>query len=79
MKRPMTCRNGVSLLADYLEGVLAPGPRIALDTHVAGCPRCRRFVRSYVKTPALVREATAVSLPSRVAAALRRRLSGRRS
>lgn len=62
-----TCRSGVELLADYLEGVLAPDVRAALEEHVAGCPRCTAFVESYRRTPAILRTATDVTLPPDVA------------
>jgi anti-sigma factor RsiW len=58
-----TCQSGVELLMDYLEGVLAQDVRIALEQHVAGCARCLAFVDSYRRTPAILRNATAVSLP----------------
>jgi anti-sigma factor RsiW len=53
--------------------VLSAARRRAVDVHVAGCPRCRRFVTSYVATPRLVREATGEGMPD----ALRRRLRDR--
>jgi anti-sigma factor RsiW len=55
----MTCRSGVELLMEYLEGTLAPEPRAALETHVAGCPRCTAFLASYRETPRILREVTA--------------------
>ena len=58
-----TCQSGVELLIDYLEGVLEPDVRAALEQHVAGCPRCIAFVESYRRTPNVLRNATAVTLP----------------
>jgi anti-sigma factor RsiW len=71
--RDVTCRDGVAVLADYVDGALPAGRRRALDAHVAGCRRCQRFVKSYLATPRLVREATGERMPD----ALRRRLRDR--
>ena len=65
-----TCQSGLELLMDYLEGVLAPDLRARVEEHVAGCPRCVAFVESYRRTPAIVRNATAVALPPDLARAL---------
>jgi anti-sigma factor RsiW len=76
MKSEMTCREGVPLLIDYLEGVLGTRVRAALDRHVAGCRRCQGFVRSYVATPRILRTALREPMPRRAGLALRRRLAG---
>jgi anti-sigma factor RsiW len=67
---PVACVSGVELLIDYLEGVLSPETRAALDEHVAGCERCAAFVASYCETPRILRDATAAALPAEVEAAL---------
>jgi anti-sigma factor RsiW len=74
----LTCRDGVQYLMDYTEGVLDPALRRTLETHVAGCARCTAFVRSYTAVPAIVRQATSVSLSAAGQEALRRALSRRR-
>jgi len=74
---PVTCVSGVELLMDYLEGVLAPDVRAALDEHVAGCERCAAFVASYCETPRILREATASTLPADVEASLKQFLRTR--
>jgi anti-sigma factor RsiW len=76
MKSEMTCREGVPLLTDYLEGAVGSRVRAALDRHVAGCRRCQGFVRSYVATPRILRAALPEPMPRRVGLALRRRLAG---
>jgi anti-sigma factor RsiW len=78
--RDVTCANGVELLMEYLEGVLPAGPRLELETHVAGCPRCQAFIASYRETPGLIRNATSTTLPEEAArslSALLRSLRGR--
>ena len=56
--KPVTCEVGVERLMDYLEGELPRALRVALESHVAGCPLCRAFVASYRETPRIVRGAT---------------------
>jgi anti-sigma factor RsiW len=73
----LVCRSGVELLMDYLEGVLLPELRAALDEHVAGCQECAAFVESYRHTPRILREATTVTLPDEVEASLRAFLRAR--
>jgi anti-sigma factor RsiW len=74
---PVTCVSGVELLMDYLEGVLSPEVRAALDEHVSGCERCAAFVASYCETPRILREATATTLPGDVEASLQQFLRSR--
>jgi anti-sigma factor RsiW len=74
---PVVCATGVELLMDYLEGVLSADLRAALDEHVAGCGRCAAFVASYLETPRIMREASAVSLPADVEASLKAFLRAR--
>jgi anti-sigma factor RsiW len=62
--KAIACSSGVELLMDYLEGVLPADVRVALDAHVARCPRCVAFLASYRATPRIVREATATALPA---------------
>ncbi len=61
--KEIACASGVELLMDYLEGVLSADVRSALDTHVAGCPRCAAFIVSYRETPRILRQATDIALP----------------
>jgi anti-sigma factor RsiW len=59
----ISCRTGVELLMDYLEGVVPEDLRTMLDAHVAECPKCTAFVASYLATPRILREATAAAMP----------------
>lgn len=48
--RNITCREFIDFLADYLEGRL-PGDRLArFNAHLAGCPSCVSYARSYRDT-----------------------------
>jgi anti-sigma factor RsiW len=73
----ITCVSGVELLMDYLEGVVPAEVHAAIDTHVAGCPRCAAFVTSYLEAPRILRAATAAPLPADVEASLRAFLGAR--
>lgn len=67
-----TCRDGVSVLMDYTEGLLPVAKRRSVEKHVDGCRRCQGFLRSYLATPRILRHATRISMP----AAAKRRLHG---
>lgn len=73
----IVCASGVERLMEYLDGVLTPELRAALDEHVAGCPRCAAFVESYLATPRILRDATAVTLPADLEEKLRSFLRAR--
>jgi anti-sigma factor RsiW len=73
----LTCRDGVELLMDYLEGTLGSPEREAIETHVSGCPRCVAFIESYRGAPRILRAATAAAVPPDLAASLRRFLAER--
>jgi len=70
----IVCIAGVDLLMDYLEGVVPADVRRALDEHVAGCAKCTAFVKSYLETPRIVREATDVAIPVELQRLLRERI-----
>jgi anti-sigma factor RsiW len=72
MKADLVCVDGVSFLIDYLEDALAPDTRRAIDAHLARCPRCVAFVKSYAETPRIIREATRTVLPAALGKRVRR-------
>ena len=74
----VTCRDGAALLMDYLERVLSTEEEAAVDVHLAGCPRCVEFVRSYRETPRILRDSTAFEIPAGLSESLRRFLAARR-
>ena len=75
----IVCATGVERLMEYLDDVLPPELRAALDEHVAGCPRCAAFVASYLATPRILRDATAASLPADLEESLKAFLRARTS
>ena len=74
----MTCRDGAAILMDYLEDVLPADVRADVDAHVAACPKCVEFVRSYRETPRIVRESTELEIPAGLAESLQRVLAKQR-
>ena len=74
MRKAVTCRDGVSVLMDYTEGLLPAARRKEVESHVGGCVRCQRFVRSYCETPRILRRATVTPMPADLSRRLRRKL-----
>ncbi|MFB3738728.1 MAG: anti-sigma factor [Candidatus Velamenicoccus archaeovorus] len=47
---PLTCKELVELVTDYLEGTL-PDPEVArLEEHLQGCDGCRRYLEQMRRT-----------------------------
>ena len=55
----MTCRELVEFLSASLAGELAREERRRFEEHLADCPECARYLRSYEETIALARGAFA--------------------
>ena len=53
----MTCRELIGFLDDYVAGGLAPGERLGFEAHLAACPQCIAYVRSYRDTIRLSKDA----------------------
>jgi predicted anti-sigma-YlaC factor YlaD len=49
MRSMITCRDCVDLLMDYLEHSLDAEKQRHLDEHLASCPPCIHFLKSYRK------------------------------
>ena len=52
----LTCREMSDFLADYLDGSLGVAERHLFDEHLAGCPECIAYLRSYAETIRLARQ-----------------------
>ena len=70
--KELVCVSGVALLMDYLDGVLPDETRLAIDAHVASCPKCTAFVASYRATPRILRDATETSVPEELQESLKK-------
>lgn len=55
----MTCRELIDFLMDYQSGGLAPPVKSAFDEHLALCPPCVAYLRTYEETVKLGRGACA--------------------
>ena len=53
----MTCRDFIEFLIDYVSGELAESERALFDAHLAACPDCRAYLKSYERTIALEKAA----------------------
>jgi anti-sigma factor RsiW len=53
----LTCREVVDFLADYLAGELEPDTRAVFEQHLAGCPACVAYLRTYAETIRLAKAA----------------------
>jgi anti-sigma factor RsiW len=40
----LTCQQVVEMITDYLEDVLDPGQRLAVEAHLASCPGCQVYL-----------------------------------
>jgi len=52
----LTCQEMTDFLADYLDGSLALAERHVFDKHLADCPECAAYLRSYTETIRLARQ-----------------------
>lgn len=50
MQNSLTCREFVEFLADYLEGRLPADQLARFNGHLAACPSCVSYTRSYQDT-----------------------------
>lgn len=55
----MTCREFVNFLAQYDSGELSPQARSTFDEHLAECPDCVNYLKTYRATVQLGRSAFA--------------------
>src|SRR5262245_58592603 len=46
----MTCREIIDVLIEYLSGELSAGERAEFERHLADCPDCTEYLRSYEET-----------------------------
>ena len=62
----ITCREIVELVNDYVEGVLGPDEREAVEMHLNLCDGCTDYVRQLRVAIALTGELPADALPPEV-------------
>jgi anti-sigma factor RsiW len=55
----MTCRTFIEFLTEYLEGELSPAEKAEFEAHLAECPWCVAYLRTYQETVRLGKAALA--------------------
>jgi anti-sigma factor RsiW len=58
---PVTCREFVEFLDDYLAGRLAAGSLTAFNEHLSVCPSCVAYMKTYKATVEMGRGALSAS------------------
>lgn len=53
LRDPLTCREAVEIVTDYLEGAMQPSERERFERHLRACPDCVTYV-DQVRTTAEV-------------------------
>jgi anti-sigma factor RsiW len=67
----LTCQDVIGLLLEYLEESLTPEVLAVFERHLASCPACLAYLRTYQKTRELAGEATRVAMPEEMKTRLR--------
>jgi anti-sigma factor RsiW len=49
----MTCREFIDFLAEYFSGELSANEHSEFELHLAGCPECCAYLKSYEETTQL--------------------------
>jgi anti-sigma factor RsiW len=75
----MTCRDALRLLHDHLDGQLEPSVDRDLQRHLADCPGCLAFLKTYQKTVGLSGELRQTDIPPELQERLKSFLKQRRS
>jgi len=44
----LTCRDCIEFLMDYIDGALPASEKATFDLHLAACPPCRDYLKSYL-------------------------------
>ena len=55
--RDLTCRELIEFLDDYVADTLSPDARAEFDAHLAKCPHCVDYLKTYRETRTLSRGA----------------------
>ncbi len=66
----LTCEEVAARLFDFVEGELEDQDHILMEQHLAVCPDCKEFVRTYSAVGQLVRSAMEVEVDDTLQAEL---------
>lgn len=67
----LKCRDVGQLLLDYVDGALASEHQRDLEVHLADCPACLAFLRTYRETIRVSRDVRCEEIPAEVQRRLR--------
>ena len=70
----MTCQEFIALLSDYLEATVTPETLQSLEAHLAGCPPCQAYLRTFRRTRDVVAAAEQATRPPVMPAEMKARL-----
>ena len=62
----MTCQQLIDFLMSYLDNELPLEQRAEFDRHMAGCPSCVDYLKTYEKTILLAKTCASESVPEEV-------------
>ena len=62
----MTCQQLVDFIMSYLDDELASGERAEFDRHLAACPPCINYLKTYEKTVLLTKATADDPVPAEV-------------
>ena len=77
LRRALTCREVIELLADYLGAALQEADVRALERHLADCTACRAYLATYRKTVRITARAVDAEMPDELKRRLREFLERR--
>jgi len=66
-----TCKESIDLLLDYLDGTMSEEQARHLEEHLAACPPCIDFLRTYRATPSICRRALHREMPEELSQRLK--------
>ena len=69
-RSPLSCRELVELVTDYLEETLSPRDRARFETHIAGCAGCDAYLVQMRRTLLVVGSIEPEAVPPATMAAL---------
>ena len=65
-RRPLTCRQVVELVTEYLDEVMEPRRRTRFEAHLAGCDGCAAYLEQFRTTVSLVGHLDVADVPAPV-------------
>jgi anti-sigma factor RsiW len=75
--QPLTCRDLIGLLLDYLESALPPDVAAEFERHLQDCAPCRAYLQTYRRAQRLTGEVTRAEMPPELRDRLRQLLVDR--